>query len=97
MARAAGRFDVDRMLDEIEPGVFEEFYALELLEPSNPWEHTGTIAAAAHNANCVIGNKARKAEDYIPRPVFQARNSRELTGDRLAAVEAYFKRRYSKR
>lgn len=61
-----GIADVDSWLDTISPEQWNEFMALESLEPSNAWEHTGTVAAAAANAAVAWGGEPRKPSDFMP-------------------------------
>ena len=63
-----GIVDVDSWLDSVTPQQFDEFLAMESLEPSNSWDHTGTVAAAAHNASLAFGGKALSPSDFVPKP-----------------------------
>lgn len=57
------------MLDRIDPGVFDEWYAMYLVEPwGDEWQQAGAVAAASMNGPIgAMGGEMKFApKDFIP-------------------------------
>ena len=63
---------------------------MEALEPSNPWDHTGTVAASAHNASLAFGGKALSPADFVPKMRAEQPEADTDASDWEAAIRARF-------
>lgn len=78
------------MLDRIDPAVFDEWYAMYLVEPwGDEWQQAGWIAAASMNGPIMAmgGDPKYTPKNFIPP--FHTQAEREALERRDAALQAY--------
>lgn len=78
------------MLDRIDPAVFDEWYAMYLVEPwGDEWQQAGAVAAASMNGPIgAMGGEMKFApKDFIPP--YRTASEREALERRDAALQAY--------